>query len=106
MEDSKNVKEINGTAYVLKLFPTSTGLRIAQRLERAANSDTGILDPEMMQEVITKGASIGSVDIDAKKFDTHFRGKYADVFELYAEVLKFNKLIPEASEGNENDSEE
>ncbi len=93
-------KEINGTTYVLKMFPTMTGLRLVQTLQREGFA------PEVIREVVTKGASIGSTAIDEKKFDSHFRGKYAELMELFAEVLKYNDLFPDESEGKEEGSEE
>lgn len=100
MEDV--TKDIGGTQYVLRLFPTMTGLTIVNRLEREGFS------PEVVFEVVSKGASIGSIAIDRKKFDTHFRGKYAELMELFGEILLHNKMFPEAKaeEGNELDSEE
>ena len=93
------VKKIGDTEYVLKLFPTMTGLGIVNKLERQGFA------PEVVLEVVTKGAAIGSVAIDEKKFNKHFQGKYAELMELFAEILKCNKMFPE-DEGNAKDSEE
>ena len=95
------VKEIGGTGYVLKLFPTMVGMRIMQSLEREGFS------PETIRECVVKGCSIGSTGMTEAKFDTHFRGKYKDMMELFAEILKYNNLFPEdGEEGNEEGSEE
>lgn len=94
------IKEIGETSYSLKLFPTMTGLGIVQKLEREGFS------PEVVFEVVSKGASIGSLLIDRKKFDNHFRGKYGELMELFGEILKYNKIMPEVEEGNEQDSGE
>lgn len=96
------IKEIGETSYNLKLFPTMTALEIISKLEKQG------FTPEVIFEVISKGANIGSVVIDRKKFDNHFRGKLKDVMELFAAVLKYNNLFPEdeATEGNEDGSDE
>lgn len=96
------VKEIDGTGYVLKLFPTTTGLRIRQSLERDG------LTPETMRDTVVKGCSIGSTAMTEAKFDTHFRGKYREMIELFTEILKYNNLFPEVEgeEGNAEGSEE
>lgn len=94
MEDK--IIEIGGTSYTLRLFPTMTGLSIVNKLERQGFA------PEVVLEVVGKGATIGSVAIDEKKFNSHFRGKYAELMELFAEILKYNKMFPEEStEGDE-----
>lgn len=96
------VKEIGGTSYVLKLFPTITGLRIMQSLERDG------FTPETIRDTIVKGCGIGSTAMTEAKFDTHFRGKYREMMELFAEILKYNNLFPETDgeEGNGEGSEE
>lgn len=94
-----NTIEIGGTTYVLKMFPTMTGLGLISKLEKSGFTD------EVILEVITKGAGIGSVNIDRKKFDEHFRGKYKELMELFAAVLKFNNLFPEAEDGEEGNEE-
>lgn len=95
------VKEIGGTGYALKLFPTMVGMRIMQSLEREGFS------PEVIRDAVVKGCSIGSVGMTEAKFDTHFRGKYREMMELFAEILKYNNLFPEeGEEGNEEGSEE
>lgn len=95
------IKEIGDSSYVLKLFPTMVGMRIMQSLEREGFS------PETIRECVVKGCSIGSVGMTEAKFDTHFRGKYKEMMELFAEILKYNNLFPEeGEEGNEEGSEE
>lgn len=98
MEDV--TKQIGETTYTLKLFPTMTGLSIVTRLEAL-----GTFTPEIIFEVVTKGAGIGSTVITEKKFNEHFRGRYGELMELFAEVLKHNKMFPE-DEGNAKDSDE
>lgn len=96
------IVEIGETSYNLKLFPTMTALEIISKLERQG------FTPEVMLEVVTKGATIGSVTIDRKKFDNHFKGRIKEVAELFGAILKHNNLLPEeeAEEGNEEGSEE
>ena len=101
MEDT--TKQIGETTYVLKLFPTMVGLNIINRLTTGGGAYT----EDIILDVVTKGAVIGSASIDRKKFDKHFSGKYSELMELFVEILKFNKLFPdvEGEEGNEQDSE-
>lgn len=102
MEDA--TKQIGETTYVLKLFPTMVGLNIINRLQ-AAGSHT----EDIVLDVVTKGATIGSATIDRKKFDKHFQGKYAELVELFGEILIYNKMFPdvevEGDEGNVEDTE-
>lgn len=96
------VKEIDGVGYVLKLFPTMVGLNFISRLERDG------MAPEVIRDVVVKGCSIGSVGMTEAKFDNQFKGKYKQMMELFAEILKYNNLFPEAEgeEGNEEGSED
>lgn len=96
------IKEIGGTSYVMKMIPTMTALGIVSKLEKHG------FTPEVIFEVVSKGAAIGSASIDAKKFDKHFAGKIKELMELFAEILKHNNLFPEVEgeEGNEEGSEE
>lgn len=98
----EGMKTIGETGYALKLFPTFTALEIISKLEKFGFS------PEVIFEVVSKGAAIGSVSIDRKKFDKHFQRKLPELMELFAEVLKYNNLFPEkeGDEGNEEGSEE
>lgn len=100
MED--NIKMIGETGYALKLFPTFTALEIISKLEKFGFS------PEVIFEVVSRGAAIGSVSITRKKFDEHFQRKLPDLMELFAEILKYNNLFPEkeGDEGNEEGSED
>lgn len=96
------IKEIDGVGYVLKLFPAMVGLSFISRLEREGMS------PEVIRDVIVKGCGIGSVNMTEAKFNTQFAGKYKPMMELFAEILQYNNLFPEAEgeEGNEEGSEE
>ena len=96
------IKEIGGISFSLKLFPAMVGLNVIGRLEREGMAG------EVIGEVIVKGASRGSVAITEKSFDSLFAGKYKEMMELFAEILKYNNLFPEAEgeEGNEEGSEE
>lgn len=102
-EVENTIKEIGGTNYVMKMIPTMAALSIATRLESGQWPPA----PELIFDIVTKGASIGSVTIDAKKFDSHFAGKLTDLMQLMVAVLKHNKLVPDdVEEGNEEGSEE
>lgn len=93
------IKEIGGTSYVMKMIPTMSALSIVSKLEKQG------FTPDVIFEVVSKGAKMMSVDITPKRFDEHFAGKIKELMELFAEILKFNNLFPE-EEGNENGSEE
>lgn len=93
-------KEIGGVHYTMKYFPTMKALEILGKL------DTHGFSPEVVFDVISNGATIGSVTLDRKRFDKQFQGKIKECMELFAECLKFNKLFPEAEEGNVDGSEE
>lgn len=96
------MKEIGGTTYVMKMIPTMAALSIVSKLEKHG------FTPEVIFEVVSKGAKIMSADITQKKFDEHFAGKIKELMELFAEILKHNNLFPEAEgeEGNEDGSED
>lgn len=94
-------KEVAGKTFVLKLIPTMAALSIVNKLERQG------FTPEVIFEVVSKGAKVGSVDITQKRFDEIFAGQIKALMELFAEILKYNNLFPdEGEEGNENGSEE
>ncbi|MNG20023.1 hypothetical protein D3C84_1042470 [compost metagenome] len=44
----------------------------------------------MLMEIILKGVTKGSIQLDQKKFDTMFAGKVNEVYELVSKVLEFN----------------
>ena len=92
------VKEIDGVGYVLKLFPTMTGLGFISRMEREGMS------PEVIRDMIIKGCSIGSIGMTEAKFNTQFAGKYKEMMQLWVEISKYNNLFPEG-EGEEGNGE-
>jgi hypothetical protein len=104
MEDK--VVTIGSENYVLKMFPALTGLKLMNKLEHTVRTTGTMMDDALVFEVISKGCSLGSVNFTEAKFNSHFKGKYKEIYELFAEVLKHNNMFPEESEGNEQDSEE
>ncbi len=93
--------EVDGESYILRTFPCMTGLSIQHRM------GTEGMTPELTQYVIMQGVSKGSVTIDVKDFNTRFAGKYAHLFRLLGEVMKFNFPDMEEDEGNvQSDSSE
>lgn len=92
-------KEIGGVNYVLKLIPTMSALSIVHKLETSGPT------PEVIFEVVNKGANIGSVTIDQKKFDKQFAGKLKELMELFMAILQYNNMAPEV-EGNDQGSNE
>lgn len=76
------------TVYNLRLFPTMLGLKIQRKL--AGLSEDNSPEPELFFEVISAGCSINSIAVTAKKFDDHFKGKYAELLELFYAILTYN----------------
>lgn len=96
------VKEIGGVNYRMKLIPTTAAMKIMMSI-----GETWPPSPELILEIVSKGAAIGSVNIDSKKFDDHFAGRLQDVYKLAIEILKHNKLVPDdVEEGNVEGSED
>lgn len=94
-------KEVAGKTFVLKLIPTMAALGIVNKLE------TQGFTPEVIFEVVSKGAKVGSVDITQKRFDEIFAGQIKALMELFAAILNHNNLFPdEGEEGNEKGSED
>lgn len=82
-EETKEV-QVQGESFIVKQFPVMVGLDIQHRLMSVGSS------PELIREIICKGAQKGSVNIDEKKFDKLFKGKYKQLYELRDAVLAFN----------------
>ena len=98
--------EVGGEIYHLKKFKAMAGLAIQKKIyESNLFTEEGInvmaLDPETMRDIIMLGCSKGSMGFDAKSFDTHFSGKYMEIFQLVAEILMFNFSDPNASAATE-----
>lgn len=92
-----NSKEVTvgGEIYHLRKFKALTGLKIQKQIfESGMITDEGVnvmaLDAELIADIIIHGCSKGSVNFDMKKFDSHFAGKYTEMFTLVAEVITWN----------------
>lgn len=104
--------QIDGIDFLLTTFPTMQGLayqkKIAKLLgpviaEIMKSTDESVnpmgialaklfdnldeIDPEFIKEIVTKGASKGSMAIN---FDMEFAGKYALLFKLVQEIVDYN----------------
>lgn len=89
--------------YTVTAMTATQGLRFLEKNQEII--DAGKSDVGVMQEIITATATLGSVAIDAKKFNTHFARRFKQMRKLYLEILKFN--FPETEEGfQEPDTEE
>lgn len=89
--------------YTVTAMTATQGLRFLEKNQEII--DAGKSDVAVMQEIITATATLGSVAIDSKKFNTHFARRFKQMRKLYLEILKFN--FPETEEGfQEPDTEE
>lgn len=102
-----NSKEVTvgNEIYHLKKFKALKGLQLQQQVFNSGMiTEEGVnvmaLDAELIADIIISGCSKGSVNFDMKKFDSHFAGKYTEMFTLVSEILVYN-FFP-----NEADSEE
>lgn len=76
--------EVEDRLYILTKFPATKGLQIQMKLAE------GRLDPELVRDVIVSSVAVGSVKMDAKRFDDHFSGRYKHMMDLFNEVVAFN----------------
>lgn len=81
--------------YTVTAMPATEGLKWLE--ENRGISESGKSDLSVMKKVICKYATLGSIAIDEKKFNTHFARKLKQMSKLYEEILKFN--FPEEEEG-------
>lgn len=94
-------KEILGVGYVMKAFPALTAVSFINRIERE-----GMMSETLIKDVVLKGCTIGSSAMTEQKINKNFEREVLKLLELYTEILKFNNLVPEESEGNEEGSED
>ena len=99
--------EVGGEVYNLKKFKAMIGLAIQKKIhESNLFTEEGInvmaLEPEDLRDIIMHGCSKGSINFDTKGFDSHFAGKYMEVFQLVAEILLFNFADPNAEAATED----
>ncbi|MNQ65431.1 hypothetical protein D3C85_798850 [compost metagenome] len=92
--DTKEV-EVGGEIYNLRKLKALDGLKVYQYIMKSGMiSESGInilaIDADMLMEIILKGVTKGSIQLDQKKFDTMFAGKVNEVYELVSKVLEFN----------------
>lgn len=81
--------------YTVTAMPATEGLKWLE--ENRGISESGKSDLSVMKKIICKYATLGSIAIDEKKFNTHFARKLKQMSKLYEEILKFN--FPEEEEG-------
>ncbi len=90
--------ELDGEKYLLSVFTATVGLNFQYRLGQEG------LSPDLVKDLVMKGCTKGSVQIDAKLFDRHFAGKYGHLFRLAEEIIKYN--FDDIAPNVESDSEE
>lgn len=83
MKDFKEFK-LDDVSYTLKLMPAMDGLDLRFRLAQ------GGMNAATIFEVVSKCVQLGSVSFTEKKFNTHFKGRYAHLMNLVEEAIKFN----------------
>lgn len=103
MFETKDIS-LYGDNYTLKKFPTIEGLKIRKEFYSMLQSGEAVPPVEFQVKVICAGATVNSIQIDQKKFETHFRGKYDAIDELFTEILDFNFGIKAEAEGNESNA--
>jgi hypothetical protein len=113
MLEQKSVN-IDGVDYLLTQFPALDGIRYQKKLakvvlpiikewmggEEGENIFGNIidrvwenidqLDEKFIVELVIKGATKGSVAFNEASFNMEFAGKYAKLFKLVQEIVKFN----------------
>ena len=94
---------IGNDTYTLKKFPTIRGMQIRKDLFEIHQSGGGVPPVDFQVEVICQGATVNSIQIDKKKFETHFRGKFDVMDELFNAILDFN-FNTSGDEGNVQDA--
>lgn len=96
-------KEFAGTVFVMKEIAPLTALSYINRMDRE-----GIMNENLIKDVIVKGCGIGSTLMTEEKINKIFKRQVQDMIKLYVEILKYNNLFPEEEgpEGNEEGSEE
>jgi hypothetical protein len=100
MFETKEVT-IGENTYTLKKFPTIEGMKIRRELFQVHKEGEGVPPVEFQVRVICNGATVNSIQIDAKKFETHFRGKFEEMDRVFSEILDFNFGMADEA-GNES----
>lgn len=81
--------EIDGNNYIITALEATYGLDIfaeVQRLSAKEESPSGLF----MKSLICKSVTLNNIQLDGKKFDSHFSRKYNQMFQLFEEIIKFN----------------
>ena len=81
---------VGDNTYTLKKFPTIEGMKIRKELYQMHQEGGGVPEVEFQIKVICAGATVNSIQIDRKKFETHFRGKFEEMDAVFTEVIDFN----------------
>jgi hypothetical protein len=89
MFDTKEVI-LGGDTYTVKKFPTIEGMKIRRELYAFHQEGMGVPPVEFQIKVICGGATVNSIQIDQKKFESQFRGKFDIMDQLFTEILDFN----------------
>ena len=105
MFDTKEIT-IGEDSYTLKKFPTLVAMKLRRELYQIHQSGESVPPVEFQVKVICDGATVNNIQIDQKKFETHFRGKLDVMDQLFSEILDFNFGIKEEELGNEQNATE
>jgi hypothetical protein len=95
---------IKGDTYTLKKFPTIAGMKLRKELFTIHQNGESVPPVEFQIKVICDGATVNNIQIDQKKFESHFRGKLDVMDQLFSEILEFNFKSEEDVEGNDQDA--
>lgn len=93
--------EIGTNTYTLKKFPTVEGMKIRRELFQVHQEGAGVPPVEFQIKVICNGATVNNIQIDTKKFESHFRGKFEEMDRVFSEILDFNFGMTDEA-GNES----
>lgn len=78
--------EVDGVEYKITAYDAMSGLDYQFKV--------GNPNPQLIQEMISKGVTLNSMAIDPKKFNQLFSGRLPHLMKLYSEVLEFNFTDP------------
>ena len=86
--DQKEIK-IGDSTYILTAFPAMFGIDV--QLQLLQLNQAGIpYSTDLVEKVVTKGATLGSLALTKQKIDSHFRKKLPELLKLFEEILVFN----------------
>ena len=78
---------IGDCVYDITALPASYGMGVMDRLMGGGDVKFSVTD---MKQIILKSVKINNKSLDEKRFDVHFSRKYAEMTELFNEIMSFN----------------